>query len=88
MIEKGIYDCFGTDRDFISIDLHTAKHKNRVIDFLEGKNIVTDEYEYEVKAQWTPGQYHPNMTMTEDELIAFFEALSFWVEKIKVRRTP
>ena len=86
MIETGKYDNFGKENDYISIDLADKKHKNRVLDILEGNNIITDEYEYTIKAQWTSEQYHPWMTMNENDLINLSKALGKFVEKIEERK--
>jgi len=86
MIDTGSYDDFGKEREFISIDLRTPKHKNRVIDFFEKKNMLNDEYQYSIKAQWTDSKFHPDMTMSEKELIEFASALNSWVQKTKARQ--
>jgi len=86
MIKTGKYDNFGKENDYVTIDLSDSKHKNRVLDILEGQNMITDEYEYTIKAQWTSEQYHPWMTMGENDLIALSEALNNFVEKIQKRR--
>lgn len=86
MIVIDTYDDFGKERGYISIDLHTTKHKNRVINFLEKIHPLTSEYEYEIKAQWSESPFHPMMTMKEEDLLEFAEGLNLWVEKIKNRR--
>lgn len=53
---------------------------------LETNNMLTGDYEYKIKAQWTNEQYHPTMTMNEDELIKLAAALNDWVQKIHSRR--
>ncbi len=86
MIVAGIYDNFEKKNEYISIDLSDKKHKNRNVDFLETRNMFTGDYEYKIKAQWTNDQYHPTMTMSEDDIIQFVEHLNKWVEKIYLRR--
>jgi len=87
MIETGAYDNYGKENDYVTINLADKKHTNRVLDILEGENIVTNEYEYTIKAQWTSEQYHPWMTMNENDLIALSKALNKFVEKIQKRRS-
>jgi hypothetical protein len=86
MIIIDTYDDFDQERDYISIDLHTTRHKNRVIDFLEKTHPLSGEYEYEIRAQWTDSKFHPMMTMDEEDLIKFAEGLNLWVDKIMKRR--
>ena len=85
MIEFGEYEEFGKVNKYVSIDLTTTKHKNRVLDFLEYQNPL-EEYQYAIKAKWTAEKYHPTMILSEDELIEFSDAISKLAKEIKLRR--
>ena len=86
MIDRGVYDNFDKENEYITIDLSDRHHKNRVVDLLESVNILSGEYEYKIKAQWTNDQYHPTMTMSEDDVIKFHNELGKWIDKIHERR--
>ena len=79
MIDKGFCSYQANNCSYIAIDLSDKKHKNRVLHFIETKNILTEEDEYVIKAQWTSDQYHPSMTMSKSELIDFVNALNEWL---------
>ena len=85
MIEFGEYEEFDKVYNYVSIDLTTTKHKNRMLDFLENQNPL-GEYQYMIKAKWTADKFHPTMTLSEDELIEFSNAISKLVEEIELRR--
>ncbi|QXW46888.1 hypothetical protein [Pseudomonas amygdali] len=71
----------------MEIDLRTTKHKNRMIEFIEKQNQLTSELEYDIRAEWTAQKYHPNMSMSEDELLEFADVINGWVTKIKKERS-
>lgn len=85
MIKTGIYDYYGKDCSYITIDLSDKKHKNRVLDIEETKNI-DDTITYDIKVQWTASQYHPTMMMKEDDIIDLADALKKEKNKILERR--
>ena len=85
MIEFGEYEEFEKVYKFVSIDLTTSKHKNRVLDFIEHQSPMGN-YQYAIKAKWTAEKYHPTMILSEDELIKFSDAILRLVEEINLRR--
>ncbi|MDD1016860.1 hypothetical protein [Pseudomonas rubra] len=86
MINTEMHDHFGEELEFVEIDLRTSKHKNRLVEILEKRNQLTGEFEYDIQAKWTQPKFHPNMTMTEDELLELSAVINGWVEKIKTAR--
>ncbi|MCL6305592.1 hypothetical protein QQL38_14290 [Pseudomonas syringae] len=87
MIKKGKHEHWNEELEFVEIDLRTTKHKNRMIEFIEKRNQLTNELEYDIRAEWTAQKYHPNMSMSEDELLEFAEVINGWVTKIKKERS-
>ena len=88
MIDYGDYEDLGKTHKYVSIDLSTTKHKNRVLDVLQSTCMFTGDFEYHIKAQWTSAQYHPKMCMSESELIEFSEKLNLLVDQIKSKSQP
>jgi len=86
MIETGQYDHYGTEEDYITINLADKKHKNRVIDILKSSNMLTGEHEFTIQAQWSKGKFHPDMVMKESDFLEFAEAVNELAKKIKERQ--
>lgn len=81
MIKTGITS--DTKDEFITIDLSSSKHKNRVVDFFEEKQLIENESRYSIRAQWTDDKYHPTMCMSESDFLEFVAELNKWADKIK-----
>ena len=86
MISKGLHQHYEEQLEYVEIDLRSSKHKNRLVEFVEKRNQLTNEFEYEVRAEWTAAKYHPNMVMTEDELLDFAQVINSWADKIRKTR--
>lgn len=84
MIKTGKTSDF--DAEYISIDLASSKHKNRVLDLFASVDALGQNWEYEIRAQWTSSKFHPTMVMTENDLIQLATALNKWVGDIQARR--
>lgn len=82
MIIYDNYEEIGQIHKYVSIDLSSKKHKNRVLDFLQSTNPVTEKFEYTIKAKWTDDKFHPHMLLSESELREFAEKLNLMVEEI------
>lgn len=86
MINTAVHDHFGEELECVEVDLRTSKHKNRLVEIWEKRNQLTGEFQYDIQVEWTAQKYHPNMTMTEDDLLELADVLNGWVEKIKSAR--
>lgn len=86
MIDTGTYNHYGTEEDYITIDLSDKKHPNRIIEILKSSNMLTGAHEFTIKAQWTADKFHPDMVMKEDDLLDFADAVNQLAQKIKDRR--
>lgn len=76
-----------TNDEYISIDLATTKHKNRVLDIFAAIDMLGESWKYEIRAKWTDSKFHPTMSMTEDDVLELSDALNKWATDIRVRRT-
>lgn len=85
MIRKGKYDYYGKECSYITIDLADTKHKNRILEISEEKN-VDNSYHYDIHAEWSKGKYHATMKMSEDDLLDLTEALNELAQEIRERR--
>ncbi|EKA7375374.1 hypothetical protein OL330_004682 [Vibrio parahaemolyticus] len=88
MIDYDDYEEFGNTHKYLSIDLSTTKHKNRVIDILQFTNPLTQEFEYKIRAQWTADQYHPTMHLSGSELEELADKLNQMVADAKAKKQP
>ncbi|MBU6957197.1 hypothetical protein KRR23_05510 [Pseudomonas sp. CVAP len=86
MIKKGNHEHWGEELEYVEIDLRSPKYKNRMIEFIEKRNQLTSELEFDIRAEWTAEKFHPNMSMSEDELLEFADVVNGWVAKIKKER--
>jgi|GEM_PF-1584226 len=70
--------------DFISIDLSNPSHPNRILDIYGRFNHSTNEYEYNIQAQWMS---HEDRTLELDEklFLDFAKAVNKIAEKILSR---
>ncbi len=81
MIEAGTMP--DAQEKYISINLSDNKHRNRIIDFYEEKNIITDEFQCSIKVHWTDDKHHPVMQMKKNDFLKFVQELNYWAENIK-----
>ncbi|MCR9698557.1 hypothetical protein NB555_05260, partial [Vibrio cholerae] len=78
----------GITHKYLSINLSTKKHRNRVIDILQFTNPVTQEFEYKIRAQWTADQFHPTMHLSGAELEDLADKLNQMVTDAKAKKQP
>ncbi|MGE6178384.1 hypothetical protein, partial [Aeromonas salmonicida] len=88
MIYYDDYEEFGKTHKYLSIDLSTRTHKNRIIDILQFTNLATQEFEYKIRAKWTPEQYHPTMHLSGSELEELADKLNQMVADAKAEKQP
>ena len=81
MIETGTMP--DTQEEYIAINLSDRKHKNRIINFCKESNLITNEFECSIHAQWTDNNKHPVIKMKKDDFLSFVQALNNWANNIK-----
>ena len=76
MIEKTYYeDVDGVTKEVVSINLSNEKYPNRELLFFKTDDLISGGNEYQIKAKWTEGKYHPNMKISSEDLDDFINAL-------------
>jgi hypothetical protein len=83
MIEKGTHIRYGNELEYISIDLSDKKHPNRVIDFLETRDPLSQEFTCDIHAKWSEGKYHPTLTMSQKDILELADLFGAWAERIR-----
>lgn len=86
MIEKGTHELYGQELEYVSIDLSDRRHKNRVLDFFETRDALSNAFTCKIQAKWSEGKFHPTMVMDEEEFLDFADALSKWADRIRESR--
>lgn len=87
MIDYGDYDDLGQTRKYLSIDLTDKQHPNRVIDIIQTTHPLTQQYQYKIKAQWSPDKFHPTMCLSQEELEEFSSKLNQLINDVKSENT-
>ena len=70
------------ENDFISIDLSHNAEPNWILDFYEQFNTLTNEYEYNIQAQWMENEDYPILKIDEKLFLDFAEAIQKTAQKI------
>ncbi|QBX41399.1 hypothetical protein E4T63_12700 [Pseudomonas fluorescens] len=83
MIENGKHDHFGETLEYISIDLSDKKHKNRVIDFFETRDPLSQEFTCDIQAKWSTGKFHPTLTMSKQDVLGLADLFGEWAARIR-----
>ena len=88
MISLKDYEEFGETFKCISIDLSENKYENRVLNILQTRNPLTGSFDFDIKAKWTNDKYHPDMCMSESDIIGLRDMLNVLVDQIESRKRP